>query len=96
MKKLKAKEEKMVKARYVHKNGGNEVLSKPYMRWPGVPIRMYKLLHNHVYDLPQGFIDEVNGNPGLPKRSEILDAHGVPTKTDQGAEKLHHLYPAEF
>lgn len=96
MKKLKAKEEKLVKARYVHRKGGMEDLCKPYMHWAGDDIRMYRFVHNNVYEVPQGLIDEVNANPGLAKRSEIVDSSGQPTIRDGMSEKDHSFYPAEF
>ena len=44
-----------------------------------------------------GFVKEINEEAlGLAKRSEILDEHGVPTKRDDKAEKIHRLVPAAF
>lgn len=96
MKKLKAKEEKLVKARYVNYRGNNERLSRPYMRWDGEPIKFYNLIPNQVYELPQGFITEVNENPGIAKRSGLLDTAGNPSKVDGQSERIHELFPAEF
>src|SRR5271167_4700794 len=79
MKKLRAKEEEYVKARYLNSRGKNETCEKPYMRWAGQPITTWKFLHNHVYTVPKGLVDEVNKSPGLPKRSQVLDAKGIPT-----------------
>lgn len=96
MEKKKKDEERIVKARYVNSRGSHERLEKPYCHWAGQPITMWRFLHNHVYDVPKGLIDEVNGNPGLPKRSEIVDASGRPTVKDGQAEKLHTFFPVEF
>lgn len=96
MKKLKAREEKMVKVRYVNSRGGSEQLCKAYMRWQGENIKIFRLIHNNIYEIPQGLVDEINGNPGIPQRSDLLDAKGVPMLKDSGYEKIHSVYPAEF
>jgi len=98
--KLKAQkkdESRIVSARYLHKDGGNERCEKPYMRWAGEPITMWRLLHDHVYELPYGFIKEINEEQiPLPQRSEILDANGVPSKVEGRAQKTHQLVPVGF
>ena len=96
MKKLKAKDAKLVKARDVNSRGGVEQMCKPYMHFAGENIQMWRCIHNHVYLVPQGLVDEVNGNPGLAKRSDILDVQGNPTKMDGSAEQIHRFYSAEF
>lgn len=96
MKKLKAKQAKLVKARYINSKGGTEHLSRAYMLWAGDPINYYKFIHNHVYEVPQGLIDDVNGQPAMPERSGLLDVHGQPTIKDKIGEKEHRFYPAEF
>lgn len=94
--KLRKEESRIVKARYINHRGQNERLDKPYCRWAGDPIQQWHLIPGQVYDLPLGFINEVNGNPGLPKRSEILDDKGVPTVRDGMSEKIHELVPVGF
>ncbi len=96
MKKAKAADAKMVKVRYINSRGGVEQLCKPYMRWQGDNIAMYRLIHNHIYEIPQGLVNEINGNPGLVKRSELLDVNGLPSIKDGSGEKIHSVYPAEF
>ena len=96
MKKLKAKEEEMVRARYLNSRGENERLEKPYMRWAGQPITFWRFLHNHIYNVPRGLVDEVNKSPGLPTRSEILDSKGVPTIKDGATKREHQFVPVEF
>jgi len=94
--KLKKDESKMVKARYINHRGMHERLTKPYMRWAGDPIKIYHLIPGQTYELPYGFIKEVNDNPGLPRRSEVVDGNGVPTRFDGVNEKLHELVPISF
>lgn len=96
MEKQKKEEERIVKARYLNSRGAHETLEKPYMHWAGQPITMWRFLHDHVYDVPKGLVDEVNKNPGLPKRSEVLDASGKPTMKDSAPERLHQFVGVEF
>jgi hypothetical protein len=94
---LKKEEQRIVKARYINHRGPNEVLEKPYMRWAGEPITMWRLIDGETYELPYGFIKEINEeNQGLPRRSDILDANGVPTVKDGKAERIHELVPVGF
>ena len=73
---LRKKESKMVKARYINHRGQHERLTKPYCRWAGDPIDTYHLIPGFEYELPLGFIEEINDpNKVMPKRSEILDAN---------------------
>lgn len=98
--KLKAQrkdESRIVAVTYINMKGSNERLQKPYMRWAGDPITMWNLIPNETYEVPYGFVKEINEEAlGLAKRSEILDEHGVPTKRDDKAEKIHRLVPAAF
>lgn len=94
--KLRKDEARLVKARYRNTRGSNERLTKPYCRWAGDPIKIYHLIPGEEYELPYGFVKEVNDNPGLPKRSEILDASGQPSVKDGTPEKLHELVPVGF
>ncbi len=96
MVKNKAKDAEIVKARYLNSRKGREVLERPYMKYEGQPIEYWKFIHNHVYDVPRGLVDEVNKQPELPKRSEIVDAQGVPTTKDGIGEKLHQFVPVDF
>ncbi len=94
--KLKKEESRMVKARYINHRGMHERLTKPYMRWAGDAIKIYHLIPGQTYELPVGFVKEVNENPGLPRRSEVVDANGVPTRFDGASERLHELVPISF
>lgn len=94
--KLKKEEHRIVKARYINHKGPNERLTKPYMRWAGDPIETWHFIPDEVYELPLGLVNEVNGNPGLAKRSELLDANGIPTKKEGKSEKIHEFVPVGF
>ena len=88
---------KKVKARYINHRGAHERLTKPYCRYPGDKIDTWHLIPGKTYELPMGFIKEVN-DPGkrLPRRSQVLDANGRPTEKDGVAEQIHELVPITF
>ncbi len=94
--KLKKSDNTKVKARYINHRGTHERLTKPYCRWAGDPIQTWNFIPGQTYELPKGLVDEVNNNPGLAKRSDIVDAKGMPTKVDGKAEKLHEFVPISF
>lgn len=93
--KMKAEDHKMVKARYINKRGNHERLDKPYMRWAGDPIRIYHLIPGYTYDLPMGFVNEINGKKNIV-RSEMLDESGNVSKKDSITESIHELVPVSF
>lgn len=95
--KIKKEDSKMVKARYINHRGTHERLDKPYCRYAGDPIRVYHLIPGYTYDLPMGFINEVNEPLHKPmKRSGLLNQDGVPLPSDKVAGKLHELVPVSF
>lgn len=94
---LRKEESKIVKARYINHNGNHERLTKPYMRWAGDPIRMFHLIPGYTYELPYGFVKEINDpNKTMPIRSEILDSKGIPTVKDNVGKRIHELVPIGF
>lgn len=93
--KLRKHESKMVKARYINHRGMHERLSRPYMRYAGDPIRLYNLIPGHVYDLPRGFVDEINNHRGLAQRGERLIDDKIISK-DQNPLRIHELVPISF
>lgn len=95
-KKQRKEESRLVKARYINYRGKHERLTKPYCRWAGDHIQFWHLIPDHEYELPMGFINEINEAEGIPVRSEILDSNGIPTKKDGKPEKIHQLVPVSF
>lgn len=92
---------RMVKARYINRRGIHERLEKSYCRWPGEPIQKWKLIPEHVYTLPMGFIKEVNDSK-VPVRSGLqsvdgvdVNKNGTPLEKDQ-FEIIHELVPIGF
>lgn len=92
--KLRKEESRIVKARYINHRGMHERLSKPYMRWAGDKIQMWHLIPGHTYDLPVGFVNEVN-NSGLKKRS-MNDGDKTPVDKQEGVDRIHELVPVSF
>lgn len=94
---LKKDESRIVKARYLNSRGNHERLTKPYMRWAGDNINFYHLIPGETYELPYGFVKEINDpNKRLKQRSEILDQNGKPSLKDGPGEQLHTLVPISF
>lgn len=94
--KMKKEDNRKVKARYLNHNGEHERLEKPYCRWAGDPIMMWRFIPGHVYEVPLGLVNEINNSPGLPQRSEVLDSNGVPTKRDGANKRIHEFVPVGF
>jgi hypothetical protein len=94
LEKEKEEDARIVKARYINHRGEHERLTKPYCRYAGDPIEYWHLIPNEVYELPIGFIKEVNESPGLAQRSK-MDVHGQPV-IDSKPFKLHELFPISF
>lgn len=100
--KKKKRDSEIVKARYINHRGMHERLTKPYCRYAGEPIDTYHLIPGQVYELPRGFVDEVNNNPGLPQRAGLVSKDGNnvnggnPLAKDTNPLRLHELVPAAF
>lgn len=87
---------RIVKARYINHRGMHERLDKQYCAGGGEPIQQWHLIPGHIYELPLGFVEEVNNSPGMPRRSEVVDATGKPTKKDGVPERIHELVAISF
>ncbi len=92
---------RMVRARYINHQEKNGRLEKPYCRWPGEQIQLWKLIPNYEYTLPMGFIKEVN-ECRVPVRSGLqsvdgveVNKNGAPLEKDQ-FERTHELVPTAF
>ncbi len=94
--KQKKEDSKIIKARYINKRGDNERLTKPYCKYAGDPIQTWHFIPGKEYDVPKGLVEEVNSSKGLPRRSEVLDAKGVPTVKDGAPELIHQFVPVSF
>jgi hypothetical protein len=101
-KKEKKEDERLVKVRYMNRRGRHERLTKHYCRWAGDPIQQWHLIPGQEYELPMGFVKEVNGIK-YTRRAGLLSQDGVavtkdesPLEQDQDDERLHELVPAAY
>jgi hypothetical protein len=101
--KLKKEESRMVKVTYQNTRGKHERLTKPYCRWAGDPIQQWHLIPGHTYEVPMGFVKEINEEQGeIARRSGLVSVDGkdlndgAPLDKDEKGERIHRLYPAEF
>ena len=100
--KEKKEDARVVKARYINHRGRHERLDKSYTRYAGDPILQYHLIPGYIYDLPLGFIKEVNA-VRIPNRSGLVSIDGDPLNKDESplakdSEGLatHELVPITF
>jgi len=100
--KEKKEDARLVKCEYMNSRGRHERLTKPYCRYAGDPIDIYHLIPGHVYEVPMGFVKEVN-KPPPPKRSGLQEVDGkqitddgAPLSKDMEGDWVHKLIPASF
>jgi hypothetical protein len=89
------------KYEYINRIGNHERLTKPYCRYAGDPILIYHLIPGRVYELPKGFVKEVN-EKRMPIRSGLVEVDGVkvnkdgsPLDHDKEGEWIHKLVKAD-
>jgi hypothetical protein len=90
----KKEDEKSVKARYINHRGPNERLEANYCKYSGTPVRCYRLIPGHTYELPKGFVNQVNES-FLTERSK-MDEDRTPVGKSMGTTKIHELVPISF
>lgn len=102
LEKEKKEDSRIVKVEYVNRKGKHERLTKPYCRYAGDPILMYHLIPGRVYELPLGFVKEVNEKKNM-KRSGLLEVDGekvtkdgTPLDKDMEGDWEHKLIPVSF
>jgi len=102
LRKEKKDDERMVKGRYInHQEQENGRLDKPYCRYAGDPIRQYHLIHDHEYELPYGFIKEVNESFTVEREGlqavgdKAVNESGEPLKRDR-KKRIHEIVPLSF
>lgn len=93
---------KIVKAKLISRRGLHERLDKAYCKYAGDPIDIYHLIPGYIYDLPMGFIEEVNSTM-MPQREglesvngESVTDNGEPLKKDGSSLRLFELVPVSF
>ena len=102
VKKDKEEDAKIVKGRYMNLKNKSERLDKPYMKYAGDPICIYHLIHGYVYDLPMGFVKDVNSKKEI-KRSGLVSVDGeavnkneAPLERDFVQDGHHQILPLTF
>jgi len=102
LEKEKKEDARVVKMEYINRIGRHERLTKPYCRYAGDPIQMYHLIPGRTYDLPHGFVKEVNEMKNM-KRSglvevdgEKINKDGSPLSQDQEGDWVHKLIPVNY
>lgn len=102
LEKEKKEDARLVKVEYLNSKGRHERLTKPYCRYAGDPIQMWNLIPGKQYEVPMGFVKEVNGMKEI-KRSGLLEVDGKsvnadnsPLSTDQEGDWVHKLIPCGF
>ena len=98
LEKQKKEDSKMVKARYLnHKERNNGKLEKPYCKYAGDPIQIWKFLSGNVYEVPIGLVNEVNNECKMKKRSETVDdVTGNIQPHERPGEQVHEFIPVSF
>lgn len=92
--KLKKEDNRIVKATYINLKNTSKRLDKPYCRWAGDPIQHYHLIPGETYEVPWGFVNEVNA-VGLKIRGE-KEVNGEITKKDGGLDQEYKMVSAAF
>lgn len=92
---------KIVKGRYINRENENERLEKAYCAGSGEPIQLWKLIPDYTYELPLGFVDEVNAS-GMPIRADLLSVDGKSINDDESPlnrdkpRRIHEIVPVGF
>lgn len=96
-----ANRKKLVKGKYINYQNSNERLEKTYCAGSGEPLQQYRLIPDYVYDLPLGFIEEVNAS-FIPQRSDLVSVDGNPMNKDHSPTtkekniRVHEIVPVSF
>ena len=101
LRKQLAHRKKLVKGRYINYRNQMERLEKTYCAGPGEPLQIWRLIPEQTYDLPMGFIEEVNES-FMPVRADLVSVDGVNVNQDESPlkqdrfERVHEIVPVGF
>lgn len=101
---LKKEDARIVEAEYLNSRGRHERLEKPYCKYPGDPIQMWRFIPGKTYKVPLGLVKEVNDQNKIPlKHSGLLEvdgkevnADGSPLSKDESGDWLHKFSAVGF
>ena len=83
----------MVTVRYIHYK--NQKTGTRYVDWSagaGMPIFLYRFLHDQTYTVPKGLIPIINSpHRRKPVREGSLDDNGAPRDKDAGFTRIDEL-----
>lgn len=92
---------KTVRGRYINRQNSNERLEKAFCAGSGEPLQLWKLIPDYTYDLPLGFVEEVNAS-GVPVRADLVSVDGSDINRDGSPlakdrmERIHEIVPVGF
>lgn len=95
LEKLRKEDARMVRARYVNSRTNNGVLEKPYCRYAGDHIQMWRFISGYEYDVPMGLINEVNSKRVI-ERAEKEQKDGTFSTKDRLVEGEHQFIPTKW
>jgi len=91
--KQQKEDNRLIKAKYIKYKDQEDAFERPYCKYAGDPIKLYKFLHGEVYDVPKGLVDEVNDISKLaPKRSGLNSEDGKELAKDMRGERVHEFF----
>lgn len=93
MEKKRKEDNKLVKARFVHRREENGKLEKPYVKHAGDPIQIWKFINGYEYEVPRGLVEEVNSYK-LPKRSK--EESDIKKVKDVGSDTIFEFVPVSW
>lgn len=102
LEKEKKEDARIVKVEYINSRGKHERLTKPYCKYAGDPIQVWHMIPGKTYEVPLGFVKEVNA-VRMTVRSGLVSVDGnsvnkdeSPLAKDMEGEQLHRLVPVGF
>ena len=88
-------ESKMVKARFILRDKREVWNDIAHVVGPGEPIRQYRFIDGHVYEVPLGLVEKVNREGKIMKRGQKLNEDGSTSLHDK-AEVIREFVPVSF
>lgn len=101
LRKEKKENDRLVKVRYInHQEQARGRFEQPYVT-PGEPIQIWRLIHDHEYTLPYGFVKQINDLRGVQREGlqsvdgKEVQNSGAPIQRDKPM-RIHECVPVSF